>query len=78
MGIVVVIVALMGYFLLPDSPSVALFLRESERTLITDVLRDDGIIVEGAEKGHFWVEFGRIFTQPHILLLVVVDMFYGT
>ena len=68
---------MIGFYLLPDSPTTALFLKDSEKTFISDALREDGILVEGAAKGSFWPEFRRIFTQPHIVLLALVDMFYG-
>ncbi|RPD55939.1 MFS general substrate transporter [Lentinus tigrinus ALCF2SS1-6] len=77
-GLFIVIVALVAFFLLPDSPTTALFFKDSEKTLIADGLRDDGILVEGPEKGCFWPEFRRIFTQPHILLMVLIEVFYDS
>ncbi|RPD64219.1 MFS general substrate transporter [Lentinus tigrinus ALCF2SS1-6] len=65
-GLFIVVIALIGFIFLPDSPNAALFLKDSEKTLISDALRSDGILVEGAAKGQFWPEFRRIFTQPHI------------
>lgn len=76
-GLFIVVVAILAFFLLPDSPTTAVMIKDSEKAIIADTLRDDGILVQGAERGYFWSEFGRIFTQPHILLLVLVDVFYG-
>ncbi|KAI0720823.1 MFS general substrate transporter [Cerioporus squamosus] len=77
-GLFVVVVALVAFFLLPDSPTTVLFFKDSEKALVADALREDGILVQGDEKGYFWPEFRLIFTQPHILLLVLVDMFYDS
>ncbi len=77
-GLFIVVIALLAFFFLPDSPTTALSFNDSEKALIADALQEDGILVQGAERGRFWTEFRLIFTQPHIILLVLVDMFYGT
>ncbi|TFK91202.1 MFS general substrate transporter [Polyporus arcularius HHB13444] len=77
-GLFIVVIALLAFFLLPDSPTTALSFKDSEKALIADALQEDGILVQGAARGRFWTEFRLIFTQPHIILLVLVDMFYDS
>ncbi|KAI0739198.1 MFS general substrate transporter [Daedaleopsis nitida] len=64
-------------YLLPNTPTEALFLTEEEKRTIACVLREDGIQIEDTGRGTFWDSFGSTFTQPHVILLGIASFFYN-
>ncbi|CAF1336783.1 unnamed protein product, partial [Didymodactylos carnosus] len=72
-GIPTVILAIISYFYLPNSPSTATWLDEDERQLLIERLRVDA---GAANEIHFsWKQVQDVFTDYHVYLYVI--MFIG-
>ncbi|KAJ7215320.1 major facilitator superfamily domain-containing protein [Mycena haematopus] len=76
-GAITVVVGLVSFFLLPDTPDHARFLNDEEKTYIKTKLKEDGAIAGEAADSFSWPEVVKAFTSIHVLIVAVVFFFSG-
>jgi len=76
-GAITVVVGLVSFFLLPDTPDKARFLNEEEKSYIKAKLKEDGAIGSEEADSFSWSEVIKAFTSLHILLVAIVFFFSG-
>ncbi|CDO69031.1 hypothetical protein BN946_scf184834.g38 [Trametes cinnabarina] len=77
-GTFTVLFGFVAFFLLPNAPTSVPFFTEAEKDLIKRALHEDGIILVGEQdKDYTWTEFGKAFTQPHVILIALCGFFNG-
>ncbi len=76
-GSVSFVIGFISLFLIPNSPTEARFVTESEKRLIVNALHIDGLSVEQDSRENFWTELRSMFAQPHVILMATVGFFFG-
>jgi len=76
-GAITVVVGLVSFFFMPDSPDHARFLNQEEKSYIKAKLKEDGAISGDAADSFSWGEVGKAFTSIQVLVVGIVFFFSG-
>ncbi|KAJ6457051.1 major facilitator superfamily domain-containing protein [Mycena vitilis] len=76
-GAITVVVGLVSFLLMPDSPDHARFLNAEEKAYVKAKLKEDGAIQDEAADSFSWGEVIKAFTSIHVLLVGVIFFFSG-
>ncbi|KAI0760055.1 MFS general substrate transporter [Fomes fomentarius] len=70
------LIGFISLFLIPNSPTEARCMTESEKQLIVDALHIDGLSLEPNSRENFLMELRSMFTQPHVILMATAGFFF--
>jgi hypothetical protein len=76
-GAITVLVGIVSFFFLPDSPDHARFLNDEEKFYVKAKLKEDGAIAGDEADGFSWPEVAKAFTSVHVLIVGVIFFFSG-
>lgn len=77
-GCFTVLYGLTSFFLLPNTPTSSPLLKDHEKKQVVAALHQDGIVMTDEDDPNYtWAEARRVFTCPHVLLIVLATFFNG-